>query len=232
MKIIGLTCSEIMELERPSQKVNEDYIDAVVKAGAIPVLLPIVDQDDMIEEQLNLIDGLIVTGGIDVNPLVYHENPRFEQDESSLRRDMYEMKLIKMCSEKKIPLLGICRGIQAINVAFDGTLYQDNKHASSQVFRHQQKERKDYPSHSIHIEKDSFLYPILGHQYNVNSFHHQSIHQLAKDFSIIAKSDDNIIEAIEHNELDIYAVQFHPEMMHIRDPKMQQIFDWFVKQCQ
>lgn len=230
-KIIGLTCKEERDIDYPSQATNEDYIDAVIKADGVPVLLPICN-DDMIEEQLNCIEGLIVCGGVDVNPLFYHDSYHFDQSESSYRRDEYEFKLIKKCIQKGIPILGICRGHQMINIVLGGTLYQDNKMLSSTVMQHQQKERKEYPSHSIKVDKESFLYQILGEQYYVNSLHHQSIAQLGKGLRIVAKSDDQIVEAIQHEDLCIWGVQFHPEMMHNRDPQMQNIFNWFVQQCE
>lgn len=229
--IIGLTCKEERDIDFSSQATNEDYIDAVIKAKGVPMLLPMCDED-MIDAQLDCINGLIVCGGVDINPLFYHENYQFKQGESSYRRDEYEIRLIQKCIQKKIPLLGICRGHQIINVALGGTLYQDNQMHSSTVMQHTQNERKEYPSHSIKIDQDSFLYPILGKQYNVNSFHHQSIAQLAKGLRVIAKSDDQIVEAIQHEELDIWGVQFHPEMMHNRDLQMQNIFNWFVQQCE
>lgn len=229
--VIGLTCSENREMDFPSQRVNEDYIHAVIEAGGVPILLPMCDDSDIIEAQLKSIDGLIVTGGIDINPLCYHEPYRFEQGESSTRRDEYEMKLIRMCSEMRIPIFGVCRGHQMINVAFGGTLYQDNKLFSPLVSQHTQEERKDYPIHSIRVKKDSFLYPVLGDRYNVNSFHHQSIKKLADEFQVVARSEDSIIEAIQHNHLNIWGVQFHPEMMHERDQKMLEIFKVFIDCC-
>jgi putative glutamine amidotransferase len=231
-RIIGLTCCEMEDIEHPSQRTNEDYITAVVKSGAVPLLLPICDDETVIEQQLECIDGLIVIGGVDINPLFYHDTYAFEQGTSSLKRDIYEMKLIRKCSEKKIPILGICRGQQIINVAFGGTLYQDNKMLSDNVFQHQQKEKKYYPIHSIQIEKDSFLYSIFGKACYVNSFHHQSIKDLAKNFNVVARSEDQIIEAIQHQFLDIWAVQFHPEMMISQDKKMQVIFNNFIKKCE
>lgn len=229
--IIGLTCSEKREMDFPSQSVNEDYIDAVIKAGAVPILLPICNDHDVIEAQLKSIDGLIITGGIDINPLCYHETYRFEQCESSTRRDEYEMKLIHMSSQMCIPILGICRGHQMINVAFGGTLFQDNKMSSPLVGQHQQKERKDYPIHSIRVKKESFLYTLFGDKYYVNSFHHQSIKKLADEFQIVARSEDSIVEAIQHDYLNIWGVQFHPEMMYKRDQKMLEIFKSFIDCC-
>lgn len=230
-KIIGLTCTEMPDIEHPAQRVNEDYIDAIYRSGAIPVLIPIGDQE-AIDYLLTKLDGVLITGGIDINPLFYHQNCAFEQSVSSYRRDEFEWHLIKKCVQKHIPLFGICRGQQMINVVFGGTLYQDNKLFNEHVIQHQQKERKDYPIHAIQIEKDSFLYPIFKDQYYVNSLHHQSIAEIAKDFKVVARSEDQIIEAIEHISLPIWAVQFHPEMMHQRDERMQELFQWFIDQCQ
>lgn len=230
--IIGLTCSEKREMDHPSQATNEDYIHAVVESQGVPVMLPICDDEDVILKQIECIKGLIVVGGIDVNPMIYHEPYLLEQGESSTRRDLYEIKLIQECANRDIPILGICRGIQIINVAFGGTLYQDNRLASSLVNQHQQKERKDYPVHLIQVKENTFLYDIVGKEYYVNSFHHQSVKRLAEGFMIVAKSSDGIIEAIQHKEKNIWGVQFHPEMMHRRDEKMLDIFKAFIHKCE
>lgn len=230
-KIIGITTSEYKDGERLLQATNEDYIDAIIRAGGIPILLPVCDEEGFEEEQLKCIDGLLITGGIDVNPLVYHENCRFEQGESSIRRDLYEIRLIKACAKLHKPILGICRGLQVINVAFGGSLHQDNSLASEYVQQHVQKEKRDYPIHTIRIKKETFLSPIFGDKAYVNSFHHQSIKKMAECFHVVARSEDSIIEAIQHHYLDIYAVQFHPEGMRLKDEKMQQIFTDFVNKC-
>lgn len=226
--VIGLTCSEYREDERYMQAVNEDYISAIIRAGGVPVLLPICEEDVM-KEQVENIDGLLVTGGIDVNPLFYHERYHMKQDESSYRRDLYEIELIRYAAQRHKPILGICRGQQVINVAFGGTLYQDNTLASEYVMQHQQKEKRAYPSHTIRIKKESLLSPIFGDVAYVNSFHHQSVKKLAEGFKITARSEDSIVEAIEHTNLPIWAVQFHPEGMCCRDEKMQEIFNEFIK---
>jgi len=231
MKIIGITCSEQKEVEKDLQLTSEEYIYAIEKAGAIPLLLPITENKEVIEHQVQCIDGLLLTGGIDVNPCFYNECYRFEQGESSMRRDLYEIELIKKCVQKKKPMLGICRGLQVMNVAFGGALYQDNKLAGSFIQQHQQKERREYPIHSICIEDHTFLSSIFGNKTYVNSFHHQSISRVADHFMVVARSEDNIIEAIQHQELPFFAVQFHPETMCQRDQKMQLIFNQFVSQC-
>lgn len=229
--IIGITCSEGMNGKNEMQFVNNDYIEAIVKAGGIPILLAICDVNIM-SMQIQHIDGLLVTGGIDVNPLFYNETCHFLQGESSAFRDHYEIALIQEVANMKKPILGICRGQQVINVAFGGSLFQDNTFASEYVQQHTQKEKKQYPSHSIRMHKESFLTAIFGDKAFVNSFHHQSIKKVAEGFEVVARSEDSIIEAIEHKELPIWAVQFHPEKMKDVDVKMQMIFDEFIKKCQ
>ena len=229
MKIIGLTCKEYKDYGAYFQSSSEDYINAIIRAGGVPVLIPITDDEALINKQLEAIDGLIMMGGIDINPLSYGENWSYAQGDSSYRRDMHEKKLIKACACNNIPILGVCRGHQMINVAFGGTLYQDNKMKDPNISQHSQKEKKQYPIHSINIEKNSFLYSIFGKQTLVNSYHHQSIKDVAKGFKVTALSHDGLVEGIEHESLKIYGVQFHPETMASVNDKMQQIFDNFIR---
>ncbi|WP_028044379.1 gamma-glutamyl-gamma-aminobutyrate hydrolase family protein [Candidatus Stoquefichus massiliensis] len=229
--IIGITCSERMIDGRYEQYVQQDYVEAVENAGGIPVLLSVTKKNDMITEQIQRIDGLLVTGGQDVNPMFYKENWSYDQGPSDSYRDQYEIELIKQCADRRIPILGICRGQQIINVAFGGTLYQDNRYANEYVFQHEQKERREYPTHIIRIKKDSFLFPIFGDKAYVNSFHHQSIKKIADEFRVVARSEDSIVEAIQHNILNILGVQFHPECMCQKNEQMQKLFDVFVYQC-
>ena len=227
-KIIGISCGEKTDTVLPLQYVPSGYVSAVKKAGAIPVLIPYGNKEE-IEDVLSIVDGVIVTGGADVNPLMYGEMWHTTQGQADGARDYFDIQLIKSCYEKNIPLFGICRGCQIINVAFGGTLYQDNMEAGSHVSVHNQKNRHDYPSHLIDIEKDSFLYEVCGDVYPVNSFHHQSVKELGKGLKIVAKAKDGIVEAIQHETAFVWACQFHPEMMHKQDPKMQEIFNHYIQ---
>ena len=226
----GITCSEEYKNGNYIHFVNQYYIDVIKSGGGVPILLPIVPIDD-IETQLQMIDGLIIIGGCDVNPLLYRQNPLPLLGETDYPRDCYEIALIQKASEKKMPMLGICRGIQVINVAFGGTLFQDLSYAPQNVFLHAQKERKEYGSHLIHIKDYSFLYDIFQEEAIVNSYHHQAIDQLGEGLQVVAYSDDQIIEAIEHEFLPVWGVQFHPESMTLVNPKMQDIFNQFIEKC-
>ena len=176
------------------------------------------------------LDGVLLTGGKDVNPLIYNEQPHVLCKQTMMERDRYEAIVLKYAHERKIPVLGICRGCQFINVYFGGSLYQDNSLCDSNTIDHNQKEAYHCPSHSINVREGSFLYDIFGEVGLVNSFHHQSIKRVAKGFKKIAISNDGIIEGIEGIRWPIVGLQFHPEMMHDADVKMQMIFDKWVKQ--
>ncbi|MEG0277280.1 MAG: gamma-glutamyl-gamma-aminobutyrate hydrolase family protein [Coprobacillus sp.] len=222
-KIIGLTCQNEYRDNKWIQMINQDYITVVEKAGAIPVILPVGQED--IEQKLSLIDGLIIIGGVDIQPQMYNEEDLgYVQDFSELR-DKYEKELIDNCIKRSIPILGICRGMQMINVALGGTLYQDNQLYTNHP---PQTLARNIASHQINIEKGSFLYTIFGEKTKVNSFHHQSVKDIGKQLKISAMSDDGVIEAFEHISLPIYGVQWHPESMHENNQSMQ-IFDQFIR---
>ena len=229
-KRIGITCSEELQNDKYIHFIKQDYLQAIIAAQGIPVLLPPVPIED-IEMQLDMIDGLMIIGGCDVNPLLYHENPLPLLGETDYPRDLYEIALIKKAIQKNIPIFGVCRGLQVINVAFGGTLYQDLSYAPQKILLHSQKERRECASHTINIQENSFLYPIFQDRGYVNSFHHQAIDQLGKGLKAVAYSEDQMIEAIEHISLPITAVQFHPEDMYKTDQKMQEIFNQFVAKC-
>ena len=228
MKIVGITCGVLKDQYHSKNYVNVDYVNAIIKAGALPVLIPVTANEQYLNEILNHIDALLVTGGEDVNPIVYNESYHLLQGDSSYERDMFDISMIKKCVELKKPMLGICRGLQIINVAFGGTLYQDISEVSDSVHNHRQKEEKYYPIHYITNEKDSFLYSIFNERCAVNSFHHQSIKVLGDGIKVTSRADDGVVEAIEHVELPIYGVQFHPEMMAEKNNNMQTIFNHFV----
>lgn len=230
--IIGLTCNESDRDYLPKQFINEAYVNSVIRAGGCPMILPITQDIETIHSQVSILDGLIMTGGIDVNPNMYNENPLPLQGNSSLERDHYEINLLKYADEKQIPIFGICRGIQIINVYFKGSLYQDLSYSKMNVIKHSQQEKRENPSHKIHIEKNSFLYESLENEAYVNSFHHQAIKDLAPHFKVVAKASDGIIEAIQHESRPIYAVQFHPEAMSHKYEDMQKIFNLFTKECE
>lgn len=177
------------------------------------LLFPVSTLTDL-EKVVNICDGLVVTGScIDINPKYYNEVPEFEVEEKSEEIDTLDFELIKAFDKANKPIMGICRGIQSINVCFGGSLYQD-------IENHKLDKEK---RHSIKIEKDSFLYNCYGKEnIEVNSLHHQAVNKVADNFRVTAISEDGIVEGIEKD--NVIAVQWHPEMMY--DMKF---FESFIK---
>lgn len=206
-------------------KANMTYVNSVRKAGGVPLVIPVTSDDAQIEAVINTIDGLIMTGGEDFDPLKwYGEEPVRELGEVVPSRDEFDVKLVRAAVAKGIPVLGICRGEQLLAVAFGGSLWQDipSQIPSSYVKHRQGSTTGSYGTHSISVEKGSFLEKALGAQSTtVNSFHHQAVKDVPQGFKVVATSADGIVEAIERVEklkdypdggATIYGTQFHPEI--------------------
>lgn len=212
--------------------VNNDYVQAVVRAGGIPYIIPMVSDEEVIKEQILNVDALILSGGQDVDPLFYGEEPKRNLGGILPQRDIFDMSLINFAMEKKIPILGICRGEQILNVANGGTLYQDLAYIPDSYIKHNQQRLPHTPTHTIIIDENSELGKILGKEAVVNSFHHLAIKDVAPGFKMIAHAKDGVVEGIEKiDEHFIMAVQFHPEMLSEFYPKMQKIFDRLVEEA-
>ena len=215
--------------------VNHNYVRALEKAGAVPVLLPVLADPDDLPAQLEGLDGLLVPGGADIDPVFYGEQPRPRLGATCPASDRRTLALIAAADAAGLPILGICRGAQAINVAFGGTLYQDQESEIPGCLKHVQQSARQQPSHAVTLAKGSFLARIFGTAAQVNSFHHQSVKQLAPGFAVTARADDGVVEGIERcgaQKNFVCGVQFHPEMMAEADcVPMQTLFDRFVSLC-
>lgn len=212
----------------PRSFVNEDYVQAIIQNGGIPMIIPINDNHEDLKLLLRNVDGLILSGGYDVYPYHYGEEPHFLLNETNKERDLFEYELLNQALLQEIPILGICRGLQLINTYFGGTLYQDIS-LSDSFLKHNQINNPTLATHSIQIEKESKLYQIIQEEeYFVNSFYHQVIKRLGEDLKVTATSSDGHIEAIESDKYSLIAVQFHPEMMFRNDEKMNEIFSYFI----
>ncbi|MDR2810812.1 MAG: gamma-glutamyl-gamma-aminobutyrate hydrolase family protein [Tannerellaceae bacterium] len=212
---------------------SANYFNAVVKAGGAPVLIPAITDVTVLRRIVAQLDGLIVTGGEDVNPLWYQEEPLPQLGNVDPLRDEYELTLIKLASDRNIPLLGICRGEQLINVAFGGTLYQDipSQRAGKNPVKHAQKMPGEYASHTVSVAAETQLSHIIGAgKQGVNTFHHQAVKDVAPGFRAVAYSTDSIVEAIEAwPERPILGVQWHPEaLVGGGDATMLKLFAFLV----
>jgi putative glutamine amidotransferase len=197
-------------------QVNSTYIESVLRAGGVPVVLPINDNPDVLKKMVASIDALIMTGGEDIDPLKYFNEEAIPgQGEIDPERDAFDVALIKLAIERGIPLLGICRGHQLINVACGGTLYQDlpSQLRSSNLLKHRQQAPSWYGTHKVELEPNSILAKILGTTTIVpNTFHHQAVKDVAPGFIVTGRTSDGVVETMEmKGNPRVFSVQFHPE---------------------
>ena len=217
-----------------AQTCPETYLFALENAGADPILLPAYDNDEALRRYVDLCDGFVLPGGIDINPLTYGEDPHPMLQGNRLEFDECELHLIQIILESKKPVLGICRGSQILNVAFGGTLYQDivSQHEGAQ--QHGQTEiTPGAPCHRIKIEDGSILAELYGDETRVNSFHHQAVKDLGKGLKATAHAYDGIVEAFEAPDYPfVLGVQWHPEQETNADRHaVLPIFKKFVDVC-
>lgn len=212
----------------PRAYVNHDYVAAVKAAGAVPLVLPVLSDAECVERQLSVVDGLIITGGYDVNPLLFAEEPHKLLGETLKERDDFDLLLIKTARRLGLPVLGICRGLQILNVEAGGSLYQDCSEDDKCYVRHWQGSNPAQATHTVSFLEDSWLFSIFGTKTGTNSFHHMSIKKIADRFRGVAWAADGTVEGIESVDGPFAAgVQWHPEMMH-RQEKMLALFKSFV----
>lgn len=207
------------------------YSEAIKRAGGVPVIVPNIADDDLIDSYVEMCDGFLFTGGVDINPMIYNEEMILETKKYSFERDEFELKLLEKIREINKPILGICRGMQLINSVYGGSLYQDLKIAGFNL-NHNNPQNIIDGTHSIAIEKDSILFDIFGEKAIVNSYHHQAVKDVAEGFRVTSRAKDGIVESMEWTgERYIHLVQFHPEMMIYKHEKFEKIFEDFVKRA-
>lgn len=225
--------------------VNTTYTSAVINAGGAPVVIPTNSDQNVIDAIVASLDGLIMTGGADFDPLKYfNEEPIRELGDVQPERDDFDVRLIRAAVKKGIPVLGICRGEQLMAIAFGGSLWQDipAQIPESYIKHRQSGTTGTYGTHTITIEKGSFLEKAIGKRRTaVNTFHHQAIKDVPQGFKVVAKSPDGIVEAVERVEPlknypdgggRIFGTQFHPEVLVKGDDKsFRGIFEMLVKEA-
>lgn len=235
-KIVGITADVLLE---PTSVINEDKADfvprpavnAVLKAGGVPVSLPYFTKDslDKLDQLLSVLDGVIFTGGPDVDPTFMGEEPIPELGTTNRNRDISEISLVKRAVKQHVPIFGICRGAQVINVALGGSVYQDlaTQYDEPTLIMHHQKAAGDLPVHHVKV-LESTLQKTVGDEVFVNSRHHQAIKEPASSVRIVATAPDGVIEAIENDDASVQAVQWHPENMWQDHPEELQLFKDFI----
>ena len=210
------------------------YMDGIHQAGGIPLILPFSTEKTEIQRLAELCDGFLFTGGHDVSPVLYHEKPLDGFVSCCKMRDDMEIVYLHDAINSNKPVLGICRGIQFINAALGGTLYQDLPLQHPSDIEHHQKPPYNVPIHDVMIEKDSPLYHCLKTgTLPVNSYHHQAIKTLADNLKVMAKAPDGIIEAVYMSgHRFLWALQWHPEFSWKNDPNSMKIFKAFIEAMQ
>ena len=239
--LIGITCNYLSlcpsafeagigAADQDWQLIAQDYLNAIWKAGAVPVLLPIDGNKERALEMLEMVDGLLVSGGNDVSPEMYgsKENKCGTLD---LNRDAMEKCLLEKALEKDMPVLGICRGVQLMNAALGGTLHQDLPSAGYPNHTIVDFSRNT-ATHTVEVKENTLLAEILGcGELGVNSFHHQAADQLADGLEAAAVSKEGIVESVYMpGKKFVLAVQWHPEMMYDSEVH-KKIFDAFIEAC-
>lgn len=226
---IGITNSPTIRDDLPIQALNRVYVDAVVRAGGIPVILPVLDPVDA-DLMVQGLDGLLLSGGSDIDPSLYGAPRLSETDGVDRDRDEWEMGLVFAAIERGIPLLGVCRGAQVVNVAMGGTLMQHLPLVTDHS--HRERERFAEPVHDIEVLPGSRLARVAGlHLAGVNSLHHQAVAEIGQELRVVAWAPDGVVEAIESDGPHrILGVQWHPELL----PELAGhalLFDWLVSEA-
>lgn len=229
--VIGLV--PLMDAARDSLWMLPGYMDGVAAAGGLPLMLPLTADEDDLDRACVLCDGFLFTGGQDVSPRVYGQTPLPQCGETCPRRDAMESGLLRRAMALDKPVLGICRGIQFINAALGGTLWQDLPTQRPSDIRHQQSPPYDAPAHAVSLIPDAPLARLLGtDELAVNSYHHQAVRDLAPALRPMAFSPDGLVEAAYHpGQRFLWAVQWHPEFAWKRSEDALAIFRAFVAAC-
>jgi putative glutamine amidotransferase len=216
--------------EKESLWMLPGYFDGVITNGGIPIMLPMTDDKYIIEKIVEKCDGFLFTGGHDVSPYIYGEEPLEGLVSSNRKRDEMELILLGKAIESDKPVLGICRGIQFINAALGGTLYQDIPKQYPSGVEHHQKPPYNRYIHTVTVNVDSPLHKCLNTDIiHVNSYHHQAVKRIAADLKVMATSEDGLTEAVYMpGQKFLWGIQWHPEFMYSTDDNSKKIFKAFI----
>ena len=229
--VIGLI--PLVDDERESLWMLPGYMDGVNDAGGLSVMLPLTGDEADLMRLCCLCDGFLLTGGHDVGPSVYGAKKLPACGATSAARDAMEAIVLRNAMAQKKPVLGICRGIQFINAALGGTLWQDLPSQRPTATEHHQAPPYDAPAHRVDVIRDTPLHDLLGADaLMVNSYHHQAVRDLSPALQSMAVSEDGLIEAVWHpGQPFLWAVQWHPEFAWRTDAAARAIFGAFVSAC-
>ncbi|WP_206812355.1 gamma-glutamyl-gamma-aminobutyrate hydrolase family protein [Paradesulfitobacterium ferrireducens] len=229
--LIGINCvfEDINDIFNDKLAIAHIYIQAIEKMGGVPLLLPIVEKEDLIEMMIDQVDGLLMSGGGNLSTEFSDPSKLPGLAEQSPIRHRFDVRIAKLALERDMPVLGICRGHQTINEVAGGTLH----HSITELTKHDHRQAipDDRYSHQIKLEANSRLASLLGtKEIGVNSFHRQAVNNLAPGFRAAAWAADNILEAFESDKHTfVMGCQFHPESLMVSDARFANIYGAFVR---
>ena len=238
--LIGVTADlseapgKLNNYQEPTLFVPQRYLNAIEQAGAIALVLPPSQSEVAMRRMLGLVDGLVITGGnFDIHPRYYGERPIRELGALKARRTKFELEMTAAALKQDLPILGICGGAQAINVALGGSLYQDIETQVAGAGAHEQGTRKNRGGHRVNIKAGTRLHAIVRRRkMEVNTTHHQAVKKIGRGLVANAVAEDGIIEGIESTQHRwVLGVQWHPEVLAPRRTDQQRIFSLFVAHC-
>jgi putative glutamine amidotransferase len=230
--LIGVTSSITVEKIPERAYVNSAYLHAVQQAGGVPVMLPPHLSAASLERLVRGLDGLLLTGGGDIDPTVFGEAPHPTVYEVAPARDTLELSAVRFALERQLPILAICRGVQLLNVALGGTLFQDVASDPGTQIQHGQQEPRDQPTHKVQVKAGSHLAETLGtDELEVNSMHHQAVKALGAGLAAVAWAPDQIIEGLELTDASrfVLGVQWHPEELVSHSEPARRLFAALVR---
>ncbi|MEI6873897.1 MAG: gamma-glutamyl-gamma-aminobutyrate hydrolase family protein, partial [Spirochaetota bacterium] len=231
---IGITTYFDQKPRGTHTAVGDHYIRSITAAGGLPFMLPTAPPESDYEAYLDSLDGILFTGGGDVSSVLFGQQPARQVTNSCLARDQFEITFFRLAHERGMPVMGICRGHQLINIAMGGDLHQDIHAALPEAGGHRQEtDTMEEPYHHVDIlDEDSRIFAAFGERRIwTNSFHHQAVNHLAPGLRATARSPDGILEAYEGDDGKglILCVQFHPEGLTRRFPVFVRLFEELVK---
>jgi putative glutamine amidotransferase len=220
----------------PSWVMSQRYVSTLTNAGAIPWLIPLVD-DETLHGVYDALDAVFLPGGADIDPMSYGKEPHPLCDKTDRERDRVELQLARWAIEQRKPVLGVCRGLQMINLAAGGTLYQDLAEQLTGSIKHDyfpfagQNFSRDYLAHEVDVAAGSRIADVFGAgSLRVNSMHHQGIRDLGEDLVVTAIAPDGLVEGVEgSNGAYLVGVQWHPEALTDSDDSARRLFDQFIE---
>lgn len=237
--VIGIPCATLYDRDwcPALHGHRQTYVDAVVRAGGVPVLIPLVDDEEVLQTLYDRIDGLLLAGGGDVDPAHYGEEPLPELGKVDALRDAVELPLARWAVADGKPVLGICRGVQVLNVSMGGSLYQDITTQLNSALHHDESYAKEdwtHMAHDLRLDPSSNMAKLFATtSFPINSLHHQSLKAIAPGLRAVGWAPDGVVEAVEgSNGQFIMGLQCHPEALQgSADPRWQALFKRFVDSC-